>query len=75
MEYKMLSNAHKIEIIDQKIFNYEQLIFHIDMLLAEHESTGLLDEESINSSNAQVVMYIDQISALNQLKQDIQNDL
>lgn len=73
MEYEMLSNLQKIEIINQRIVNYEQSIFYIEMLLAEHEDISLFDEESISSFNAQVAMYIDKISALNKLKQDIQN--
>jgi hypothetical protein len=71
MEYELLSSTERVEIIDQRILNLEKHIFHNELLLSEHESIGLFDEEGISALNMQISMYAQQISVLEQLKSNI----
>ena len=71
MEYDLLSSTDKVEIINERILNLEKHIFHNELLLSEHESIGLFDEEGISALNMQISMYAQQISVLEQLKSNI----
>jgi hypothetical protein len=71
MEYELLSSTDKVEIINQRILNLEKHIFHNELLLSEHESIGLFDEEGISALNMQISTYTQQISVLEQLKNNI----
>jgi hypothetical protein len=74
MEYEMLSTTDRINIINERIINLEQLKFHNETLLLEHEVIGLFNEEGIASLNAQISMYAQQISVLGQIKISIQQE-
>jgi hypothetical protein len=71
MEYELLSSTDKVEIINQRILNLEKHIFHNELLISEHESIGLFDEEGISALNMQISTYTQQISVLEQLKNNI----
>jgi hypothetical protein len=71
MEYEMLSSTERIEIIDQRILNLEKHIFHNEMLLSEHDSIGLFDEEGLDALRLQIDTYSEQIIVLKQLKNSI----
>jgi len=71
MEYDLLSSTDKVEIINERILNLEKHVFHNELLLSEHESIGLFDEEGISALNMQISMYAQQISVLEQLKSNI----
>jgi hypothetical protein len=71
MEYELLSSADKVEIINERILNLEKHIFHNELLISEHESIGLFDEEGISALNMQISTYTQQISVLEQLKNNI----
>lgn len=71
MEYELLSSTDKVEIINERILNLEKHIFHNELLLSEHESIGLFDEEGISALNMQISTYAQQISVLEQLKSNI----
>lgn len=72
MEYEQLSSADKIDMLNQRMFNLEKHIFHNEMLLAEHESITLFDEEGLEALNMQIATYSAQIAALEELKNGIQ---
>lgn len=72
MEYEMLSNQEKIEILNERMINFEKLIFHNEVLLIEHQSIGLFDEEGLTSLNMQIATYTAQIAVLEELKNSIQ---
>ena len=71
MEYELLSYTDKVEIINERIINLEKHIFHNELLISEHESIGLFDEEGISALNMQISIYTQQISVLEQLKSNI----
>jgi len=71
MEYELLSYTDKVEIINERILNLEKHIFHNELLISEHESIGLFDEEGISALNMQISIYTQQISVLEQLKSNI----
>jgi hypothetical protein len=71
MEYEILSYAEKIDIINQRILNLEKHIFHNEMLLSEHDTIGLFDEEGVSALNMQISVYTQQVYVLNQLKNGI----
>ena len=71
MEYELLSYTDKVEIINERILNLEKHIFHNELLISEHESIGLFDEEGISALNMQISIYTQQISVLEQLKNNI----
>ena len=70
----MLSTTDRISIINERIINLEQLKFHNETLLLEHEAIGLFNEEGIASLNAQISVYTQQISVLGQIKISIQQE-
>jgi hypothetical protein len=74
MEYSMLSTTDKINMINERILNLEQLKFHNETLLLEHEAIGLFDEESVISINAQISMYTQQVSVLGQIKVSLEQE-
>jgi hypothetical protein len=74
MEYEMLSTTDRINMINERILNLEQLKFHNETLLLEHEAIGLFDEESVVSLNAQISMYTQQVSVLGQIKTSIEQE-
>jgi hypothetical protein len=71
MEYEMLSSIERIEMIDQRILNLEKHIFHNEILLSEHDSIGLFDEEGLDALRLQIDTYSEQIVVLKQLKNSI----
>jgi hypothetical protein len=71
MEYSLLSNAEKTSIINERILNLEKHIFYIELLIQEGESTGSFDEEGLDVLESQITAYVEQISVLKQIKQDI----
>jgi hypothetical protein len=74
MEYEALSPSDRINMINERILNLEQLKFHNETLLLEHEAIGLFDEESVVSLNAQISMYTQQVSVLGQIKISIEQE-
>ena len=68
MEYEMLSPTERIEMIDQRILNLEKHVFHNQMLLSEHDSIGLFDEEGLEALRMQIDTYSEQILVLKDLK-------
>jgi hypothetical protein len=74
MEYEALSPSDRINMINERILNLEQLKFHNETLLLEHEAIGLFDEESVVSLNAQISMYTQQVSVLGQIKASIEQE-
>jgi hypothetical protein len=72
MEYSILSDEEKISIINERILNIEKHIFHIELLIQEGEHSGSFDEEGLDGLQSQITVYIEQISALKQIKQDLQ---
>jgi hypothetical protein len=70
----MLSTTDRINMINERILNLEQLKFHNETLLLEHEAIGLFDEESVVSLNAQISMYTQQVSVLGQIKTSIEQE-
>ncbi len=74
MEYEALSPSDRITMINERIINLEQLKFHNETLLLEHEAIGLFDEESVASLNAQISMYTQQVSVLGQIKTSIEQE-
>jgi len=69
MEYEQLSSAERVDMIDQRILNLEKHIFHNEMLLSEHDSIGIFDEEGLDALRMQIATYSEQIEVLNQLKE------
>ena len=74
MEYEMLSATDRINMINERILNLEQLKFHNETLLLEHEAIGLFDEEGVASLNAQISVYAQQVSALGQIKASLEQE-
>lgn len=72
MEYELLSDTDKIDILNERMLNLEKHIFHNEVLLTEHESIGLFDQEGLESLNMQIATYTAQILVLEELKKDIQ---
>ena len=71
MEYILLSNEEKINIVNERIINFEKNIFYLELLIQEGESTGSFDEEGIESLQSQIESYVEQISVLKQIRQDL----
>ena len=71
MEYILLSNEEKIDIVNQRIVNFEKNIFLLELLIQEGQSTGSFDEAGIEGLQSQITAYIEQISVLKQIRQDI----
>lgn len=70
----MLSATDRINMINERILNLEQLKFHNETLLLEHEAIGLFDEEGVASLNAQISVYAQQVSALGQIKASLEQE-
>jgi hypothetical protein len=71
MEYEMLLSTEKIDMIDQRILNLEKHIFHNEMLLSEHDTVGLFDQEGLEALNMQISTYMQKILVLKELKNNI----
>jgi hypothetical protein len=72
MEYELLSDKDKIDILNERMLNLEKHIFHNEVLLTEHESIGLFDEEGLTSLNMQIATYTAQIAVIEEIKSTIQ---
>ena len=67
----MLLSTEKIDMIDQRILNLEKHIFHNEMLLSEHDTVGLFDQEGLEALNMQISTYMQKILVLKELKNNI----
>jgi hypothetical protein len=59
--YIVLTSLDKIDLIDEKIKNYESLIYYIELRIVE----GNIDESSIDDMQMSIAEYESYILALN----------
>lgn len=73
MEYEQLSDQNKIDIINERILNFEKHIFHNELLLAENGTIELFDNEGLEALNMQISTYTEQIDVLKGLRSTLTN--